>query len=115
MPAEHYYGKATITVRFENRIQWQKWRKYVLKTDWEFDGGDRPYVAQLEERFDCTADVDKIVRQIVQLLQLGFDVYSCHWQLLEQDTIEYTYTNDDGEVERFKVHIPSEETNGEEQ
>lgn len=106
---EHFYGKATITIRFENRIQWQKYRKYILKTDWEFDGGDRPYVAQLEQRFSSTDDVNEIVRKIVQLLQLGFDVYSCKWQLLGQNEIEYTYFDTTGN-EYVKFRVKEDET-----
>ena len=75
------YGAAIITIRFENRIQWQKYRKYILKTKWDFDGGSAPYVAQLPIQFACIDDIGHVIKTVVQLLQLGFDVYSCQWNL----------------------------------
>ena len=74
-------GTATIVVRFENRVQWQKWRKYILHTDWEFDAGIHPYTASIEKTFKTVADVEGIAKTIVDLLQMDFDVYSCNWQI----------------------------------
>lgn len=85
----HFNGKATILIRFENRVQWQKWRKYILKTTWDFDGGSFPYTAQREINFSCVSDINLIASTITELLQLGFDVYSCKWEL-EQKTAEET-------------------------
>ena len=100
---EAYYGSATITVHFDNRLQWQKWRKYVLKTDWEFDGGNGPYTATLVEKFNCSDDIDHIVRRIVQLIEMGFDVYSCNWKLDHGDVEEYEILNHDGEREILTI------------
>lgn len=98
-----YYGMATITIHFENRAQWQKYRKYILKTDWDFDGGMMPYTAHLEERFSCMDDVEKITRQIVQLLQIGFDIYSCKWTLSKDgDKQKVEYLDMDG---TFKTDV----------
>lgn len=89
------YGKATITIRFENRLQWQKYRKYVLKTNWDFDSGaNTPYTASIEERFNCIDDVEKIVKKIVFLMELGFDVYSCNWSMLKQGEQQVEYIKD---------------------
>ena len=104
-----FYGKAIITVRFKNHAEWQKWRKYILKTDWDFDGGAGPYVATLEMRFNCVDDIEKIVKQIVQLLQLNFEVYSCQWKLDEEDVVEYTYLSDNGTEEVIKVPVNEKE------
>lgn len=79
------YGTAVITIRFENRIQWQKYRKYILKTNWDFDGGSAPYVAELPIQFACIDDIEQILKKVVNLLQLGFDVYSCHWKLKRKE------------------------------
>lgn len=78
-------GEATITIRFENKLQWQKYRKYILKTGWDFDGGSNPYVAQLPIKFHTVDDIEFIVKKIVQLLQLGFDVYSCQWKMKQNE------------------------------
>lgn len=98
-----YFGMATITIRFENRIQWQKYRRYILKTNWDFDGGMSPYTAHLEERFSCTDDVEKITKKIVQLLQMGFDIYSCKWTLFKTgDKQKIEYLDENGE---FKTDV----------
>ena len=105
-----YFGKTTITVRFENRIEWQKWRKYVLKTDWDFDGGSGPYIATMDMRFSCTDDVEKIVKTIVNLLQMGFDIYSAKWTLEKPGDPEIIYkNNDDGSIEKIVIQPDKKE------
>ncbi len=79
------YGMARIAVHFTNRVEWQKWRKYILKTNWDFDDGMPPYLAHLNMYFNCYEDVEEITKQIVNLLQMGFDVYSCKWELLKEN------------------------------
>lgn len=109
MAAENDYvpliGHTTITIRFENRVQWQKYRKYILKTDWDFDAGSHPYVARLEERYCCVDDVDRIVKKIVQLLQLGFEVYSCKWELEDPNKTIAEHVDQNGMVIREKIDI----------
>ena len=98
-------GNSTITIRFENRVQWQKYRKYILKTDWDFDGGSHPYVATLEDRFSSVEDLERITKSIVQLLQLGFDVYSCRWELEDPNKAEAEYVDQNGMVHHEKIDI----------
>lgn len=76
-----FSGSAKITIHFNSILMWQKYRKYVLKTGWDFDSPNHPYTAHLEMNFENTADVMHICKQIVFLLQLGFEVYSCKWSL----------------------------------
>lgn len=102
---ESFFGHATITIRFENRVQWQKYRKYILKTDWEFDGGQNPYTAQLKECFETVEDVENITKKIVELLQLGFDVYSCKWELERENEQHVEYVLD-GEAKREIISDP---------
>lgn len=101
------YGSAIITVRFENRVQWQKWRKYIMREPWEFDGGNHPYTAALELHFSTAEDVEHIVQKVVQLMQMGFDVYSCQWKLLPKNVREYTYTDEHGQVQKFYEEVES--------
>ena len=77
----YFKGKATISIRFENRVMWQKYRKYILKTDWEFDAGRHPYIATIDMDFKSVDDVREITSKIVYLMQLGFDIHSCNWAL----------------------------------
>lgn len=82
------FGTAVITIRFENRLQWQKYRKYILKTNWDFDGGSAPSVAQLPIQFACIDDVERVLKTVIELLQLGFDVYSCQWNLERKESTD---------------------------
>ena len=76
-----FEGTAAISIHFENRIMWQRYRKYILKTGWDFDGGQYPYTAVLDVEFKCIDDVNDVLKKVVFLLTLGFDVYSCKWTL----------------------------------
>ena len=78
---EFYHGKATITIHFKNRVMWQKYRQYVLKTGWDFDGCYHPYTATLEMEFSSLDDIINISKQVAFLLSLKFDVESCNWKL----------------------------------
>ena len=75
-------GRATIKVRFCNKAQYQKFRKYILKTDWSYDQG-YPTWEELTVDFHCVDDVEQINKHIVGLLQMGFEVYCCRFQLEE--------------------------------
>lgn len=83
-----FTGTAKLLIRFDTRLLWQKYRKYILKTDWDFNAGQFPYIAEREIRFESAQDVEMICQQIVFLLQLGFDVSSCRWTLDREDVIE---------------------------
>ena len=99
------HGTAVITVRFENRVQWQKYRKYILKTDWEFDSGYHPYTATLELPFKSAQDVDYIAMRVVQLLQFGFDVYSCSWKLDRNDILKAERVDSNGMVHHEEIPL----------
>ena len=72
-------GTCTIMVRFETGAEYLKFCKYVLKSAWVPDV--HPYMESMEMEYENSDDLDRIVRQIVQLQQLGFDVYSAKWKL----------------------------------
>lgn len=101
----HISGKATITIRFANRMQWQKYRLYILKTDWDFDAGYNPYTAHIQERYCCVDDIERITKRIVQLLQLGFEVYSCKWELDDPNKTEAEHLDPNGLVVHEKIDI----------
>lgn len=81
METVKFGGSARINIVFANRLMWQKYRKYILKTDWDFDSGMHPSSANLVMTFENSNDVAKICGTIVYLLQMGFEVNSCRWQL----------------------------------
>lgn len=84
-----FTGKVTITIKFDNRVMWQRYRKYILKTTWEFDGGVHPSVAQIEEEFHTVSDLGFITQKIAYLLQLGFDVHTAKWELKNNQDIQH--------------------------
>lgn len=91
-PANNFYGQAKLVVRFENRAEWQKWRKYVLKTDWDFNDSEYPETTSMIIRFANSEDIEAITRKIVGLLQMGFNVYSCNWGIDQAEKQVYVQT-----------------------
>ena len=72
-------GSCRIMVRFSNHAEYIKFCKQVLKTDWICYEPPNQYILDME--FHTTDDLDGILRKIVWLLQLGFNVYSANWKL----------------------------------
>ena len=73
-------GKVTVRVNFRNRAEYEKFRKYVLKTPWTYEL-DTPLWEEQVMEFHSAEDVEHIDRMIVQLLQMGFQVYCCRYEL----------------------------------
>lgn len=80
VPVEKFDGRVTIRVRFRRRTDYEKFRKYILRTDWSYDL-DYPMWEELKMDFHCTDDIIQIDKQIIGLLQFGFEVYCCRYQL----------------------------------
>lgn len=91
-------GQAVIKVRFRNNPEYVKFRKQVLKTDW-VPGDVYPPWEDLVVDFHCIDDLDRITRRIVQLLQMGFEVYSTRYKLEQQLAEEEYPTEEDTEEE----------------
>ena len=91
-------GKVTIRVRFRNKAEYQKFRKYVLKTGWEYDVSNPQYESLVRE-FHTADDVTEISKIIIELLQLGFYVWTTSYELTEIDPAELESPTDDEEEE----------------
>ena len=89
-----FAGSARINIHFLNRLMWQKYRKYILKTEWDFDTGMYPSSANLDMKFNSMEDVIQICKMIIFLLQMGFEVASCRWQL-NQEYLDEMMTDPD--------------------
>lgn len=87
-------GRVTIRVRFKNRIEYEKFRKYILKTGWAYDVGHPQYESLVVE-FHSVEDVEHITRTIVQLLQQGFNIWLADFSLTEIDPAELESPTDD--------------------
>ena len=103
---DNFDGRATIRVRFRSRVDYEKFRKYILKTAWAYDL-DYPMWEELTLDFHCTDDVNEITKHIIGLLQMGFEVYCCKFQL-EQHLAEDQHpseedSNGDPELEPFDI------------
>lgn len=77
-------GSCTLAVRFETPEDYLKWKYYTGGRQWEFMV-NYPAVMRSTQEFHGTRDVEMISRKIVQLLEMGFDVYSANWKLDEQE------------------------------
>ena len=87
-------GKVTIRVRFHNKAEYQKFRKYVLKTGWEYDMGHPQYEC-MDREFHTCSDLVSINKEIIHLLQLGFDVWTCNYQLTDVEPAELESPSED--------------------
>lgn len=76
-----FEGSATIRIIFKCRAEYLKFRKYILKSPWKPCELDCPPYEELVIPFHCTDDIDTINRKIINLLQMGFDVYCCQYRL----------------------------------
>ena len=94
MPNKQFEGQATVRVNFRNRPEYEKFRKYVLKTEWSY-ALDYPLFEEMVFKFSYSSDIDKINRMIVGLLQMGFDVYCCRYELNEPSFISDSEETDD--------------------
>ena len=97
-------GKITIRVKFRNRLDYEKFRKYVLRTGWAYDIGHPQYESLVKE-FHSVDDVEEITKEIVRLLQLGFQVWTTSYELTEIDPAELeSPTEDEEEDEENESH-----------
>lgn len=87
MEYKRYNGTVTIRVRFRTRVEYEKFRKYVLNTDWSYCL-EYPMWEELKMDFHDLNDIQKIDKQIINLLQLGFEVCTCRYKLEEFDELE---------------------------
>lgn len=78
-------GSCILSIRIENRGEYLKWQKYNPGYQWEFIV-TYPALMRAKYEFKNALDVEMITKKIVQLLQMGFDVYSASWKLEEQET-----------------------------
>lgn len=112
---EKFTGQVTIKVRFQNAGEYAKFRKYILKTAWNI-GDKYPTFEVMTLPFYDIEDVENITKRIVQLLQLGLEVYASNWkverQLAEEEspqddepeTDEVILWADDGQVFKYPVN-----------
>lgn len=83
---DRLYGKCTLQIRFENGAEYIKWKKYNGgKNRWDFITS-YPAIMRAEYDFHTCLDVDIMVRKIVQLLQMGFNVRAVDWKLKEYES-----------------------------
>lgn len=78
-----FSGQVTIKVRFRSNPEYVKFRKYVLKTEWN-PGDVYPQWEEIVKDFNCIEDLDRVTRIVVMLLQMGFEVYSTRYKLEKQ-------------------------------
>lgn len=77
-------GKCVLSIRFENHGEYLKWKTYAGGRQWDFLV-NYPAVMRAEYPFESSLDVEIMTRKIVQLLEMGFDVYSASWNLEEKE------------------------------
>ena len=92
-----FRGEASIKVFFKYKAEYEKFRKYILKTDWNIGAGSYPSYEELKMTFSSMDDIAKITATIVLLLQMKFKVYCAQFKL-EEELVETEHpTEDDSE------------------
>lgn len=76
-------GQATIRVRFRSMEDYRNFRLYVLKDGWTTEDNYPPFES-MTVMFENSLDLSKIVGTVVMLLQSGYEVQMCRFQLEEQ-------------------------------
>lgn len=74
------YGKCILSIKLDNHGEYLKWKTYVGAPNWE-PVTPYPVIMRQEYVFHTVDDVYNLTRQIVMLLQMGFNVHSANWQL----------------------------------
>jgi len=82
-------GECTLSIRIENHGQYLMWQKLNGggNRQWEYVVA-YPAIMRGVYSFANSMDVEVIAKKIVQLMQMGFDVYSAHWKLKEEEIKE---------------------------
>lgn len=76
------YGKCVLQVRFENEDEYKKWKEFNQRYIWAFDH-TYPAIMRAEYEFHTTYDVELMTKEIVSLLEMGFDVRAVDWKVRE--------------------------------
>lgn len=76
-------GRCTLSIRFENEEEYDRWKKLSGGRQWEFLVS-YPAIMRAEYPFHNALEAEIMAKKIVQLLQWGFDVYSANWTLEEK-------------------------------
>ena len=75
--------KCVLSIRLENHGEYLKWQKYSGSyRKWEFIH-EYPAIMRAEYDLNTSAEVEEMAKKVVQLLQMGFNVYSAQWKLKE--------------------------------
>lgn len=76
------YGKCVLQIRFETEEDYKRWKEVNRRYLWEFDH-TYPAIMRAEYEFHTTYDVELMAKEIVSLLEMGFDVRSVDWKVSE--------------------------------
>lgn len=78
-------GRCILEIQLKNHGEYLKWCKYVNPhgRQWEFLH-TYPAIMRAEYFFKSSLEVEIMAKRIVQLLEMGFDVYSARWELAKE-------------------------------
>ena len=77
-------GRCVLSIKIEDELEFEKWKEYNPGRKWEFIVSYQALM-RAEYRFVNSMDVEILVKKVVQLLQMGFNVYSAQWLLEEEN------------------------------
>lgn len=79
------YGSCILEIQIKNHGEYLRWIKYNPGRKWEFMVG-YPAIMRAEYDFHTAMEVELMAKKIVQLMQMGFDVYSARWRLKKYES-----------------------------
>lgn len=77
-------GHCILKIQIRNYYEYERWKKYNGGRQWEFMH-NYPAIMQAEYNFKTVLDIEMMVKKIVQLMMIGFKVYSCEWRLEDKE------------------------------
>lgn len=78
-----FYGRCILEIQLKNHGEYLRWQKYNGGRKWEFDH-TYPAIMRATYEFHTAMDVEIMAKKIVQLLEMGFEVYSARWKMAEE-------------------------------
>ena len=103
MEEVEFKGAATIKVRFRSIDDYRKFRMYILKTEWTAADNYPPW-EEMTVEFSCKDDISKILDTVIMILQCGFEVYCCRFQL-EEHLVETEHPTEEDPEEPEEIDI----------
>lgn len=79
-------GSCRVSIKFNNRAEYLKWCKYIspYSNRWDFEV-QFPAIMRKTYTFRTSLDVELMTKQLVSLLQMGFNISMANFELDQKE------------------------------